>query len=163
MIDSTPACGQGASRWLAPVTTDLRSRRSGAGGGIEQHKDRGRVDIGNIGPTEDAVMRRFSAAAPSRRPSPRIGRSDVRGRGINQLGQYAVHPPSTIRFAPLTYVASLARKATAAATSSARPSRENGVRDWTYANPSSVALRSPGVPVTILPGATALQMIPRGP
>jgi hypothetical protein len=29
----------------------------------EQRKDRGRVDIGHIGPTEDAAMRRFPAAA----------------------------------------------------------------------------------------------------
>jgi hypothetical protein len=31
--------------------------------GIKQRKDRGRVDIGNIGPTEDAAVRRFPAAA----------------------------------------------------------------------------------------------------
>jgi hypothetical protein len=30
--------------------------------GDEQRKDRGRVDIGNIGPTEDAAMRRLPAA-----------------------------------------------------------------------------------------------------
>jgi|tagenome__1003787_1003787.scaffolds.fasta_scaffold17231953_2 hypothetical protein len=30
----------------------------------EQRKDRRRVDIGNIGPTEDAAMRRFAVAVP---------------------------------------------------------------------------------------------------
>jgi hypothetical protein len=29
----------------------------------KQRKDRGRVDIGNIGPTEDAAMRRLPVAA----------------------------------------------------------------------------------------------------
>jgi hypothetical protein len=38
----------------------------GSGLGIKQHKDRGRVDIGNIDPTEDAVMRRSLAAATGR-------------------------------------------------------------------------------------------------
>jgi hypothetical protein len=38
----------------------VRSERSGG----KQRKDRGRVDIGNIDPTEDAAMRRSPSAAP---------------------------------------------------------------------------------------------------
>jgi len=56
----------------------------GSGWGIEQHKDRGRADIGNIGPTEDAVMRRFSAAAPE--PTAVTNESDVQTRvGVESI------------------------------------------------------------------------------
>jgi len=45
----------------------------------EQRKDAGSADIGNIGPTEDAAMRRFAAAAP---PPPACTRQPyVQARG----------------------------------------------------------------------------------
>lgn len=56
-----------------------------------------------------------------------------------------------------------ARNATAAATSPGSPSRPNGVRPQTYAADSASWLRSPGVPVMTLPGATALQRTPSRP
>jgi DNA-3-methyladenine glycosylase I len=53
---------------------------------IEQRKDRRRVDIENIDPTEDAAMRRFPIAGTCRRRWTTVVRSDVRGCGINHLG-----------------------------------------------------------------------------
>src|SRR6478752_9798662 len=54
MVDRYLRGVQGARHRLAPVGSDLRSRRS---------RMAGRVNIGNIGATEDAARRRFAAVA----------------------------------------------------------------------------------------------------
>jgi len=54
--------------------------------GTTQRQDRGRVDIGNTGPTEDAAMRRVPGRShPTTRTPQRSWRSGARGRGVNHL------------------------------------------------------------------------------
>src|SRR5437867_873328 len=49
----------------------------------EQRKDAGRANIGNIGPTEDAAMRRFAAVCARH---PRLAEVDVRWFGHRLQG-----------------------------------------------------------------------------
>src|ERR1700755_1155705 len=73
----------------------------------------------------------------------------------------ALVPPSTVRFAPLTYDDSgPATNATSAATSSVRPYRSSGTAAfWPTAHSPAAGFRS----VSIGPGWTLLPVTPRAP
>src|SRR5262249_50558401 len=90
------------------------------------------------------------------------------GGGGRLTARQARIPPSTGNATPFTYDASsLARKSAASAMSSGRPTRPAGiarsVRAKSASRPPSWAANGSRIGVSVRPGQSALQRMPRGP
>src|SRR5262245_2882609 len=135
-------------------------------GTVREHHGVGAVGGVEVGYHRAAVRRREGHLSRWRRAAARHG-ADHEGAEERDRGQARI-PPSTGNATPFTYDASsLARKSAASAMSSGRPTRPAGidlrVRAKSASRPPSGAAKGSRIGVSVRPGQSALQRIPRAP